>query len=173
MSYRALGWSYLNLLLWSSLLNPLSSLAQTDVIFILKPNIAWSNLWNQVWYCHRTKFSRPRQWTTVVQFCRLGWGVTGTRCVGWHLAKSWSTLGNSICRGFRGLMFVNKSVCMVYNINRTLNAVLSCCLLIHFLPVLWSALINKDPDQLILLVVRNVFPFLLSHVVLCYFLHIF
>lgn len=43
-----------------------------------------------------------------------------------------------------------------------LNAVLSCCLLIHFLPVLWSALIIKDPDQLILLVVRNIFPFLLS-----------
>lgn len=62
-------------------------------------------------------------------------------------------------------MFVNKSVCIVYSTNRMLNAVLSCCLLIHFLPVPWSALIIKDPDQLILLVVRNVFPFLLFHVI--------
>lgn len=53
----------------------------------------------------------------------------------------------------------------VYSINRMLNAVLSSCLLIHFLPVLWSALIIKDPDQLILLVVRNIFPFLLSHII--------
>lgn len=67
-------------------------------------------------------------------------------------------------------MFVNKSVCIVYSINRMLNTVLSCCLLIHFLPVLWSALIIKDPDQLILLVVRNVFPFLLSHIIFFTFL---
>jgi len=40
MPYKALGWSYLNLLPWSSLLNPVSSLAQPDVIFILKLNTA-------------------------------------------------------------------------------------------------------------------------------------
>lgn len=35
MFYEALGWSHLNLLPWSSLLIPNSSLAQLDVIFIL------------------------------------------------------------------------------------------------------------------------------------------
>lgn len=40
MSYEALEWSCLNLLPWSSLLNPDFSLAQPDVIFIFKPNIA-------------------------------------------------------------------------------------------------------------------------------------
>ena len=36
-----------------------------------------------------------------------------------------------------------------------LTSVLCYCLLIHFLPVLWSALITQDPDLLILLVVRH------------------
>lgn len=44
MSYEALGWSHLNPLPWSSLLNSDCSLAQPDVIFIIKLNIVWNNM---------------------------------------------------------------------------------------------------------------------------------